>query len=129
LGWPTWSEHPLPFYERGEGDDREQDVQDEPHDPDPDETSLGWLTGMNQEVALKQSTGTYWVPGTNRTIWSTKDADLEAEHDGREPDADFEQGGDVEAEDRVERHPECVTMAPRQEEYDGREVLACDYDG
>ena len=42
---------------------------------------------MNQDKALKNCAGTIYLPGGG---WVFRDRDLEAEHDGREPDSDRE---------------------------------------
>jgi hypothetical protein len=63
------------------------DVQDGPHDPEPDERDLGWGPGVNQPHALRQCWGDYRLPdGT----WDNRDTDREGEHDGREPQCEDE---------------------------------------
>lgn len=61
--------------------DLEQDIQDEPHDPEPDERELGWPTWPNQEAALKACRGQYRQGGA----WDTRDTDREADPSEREP--------------------------------------------
>jgi len=66
------------------GDDREADVQDEPHDPDPEEPSLGAL-----ECVGYIPTDAPGGRGFDQRRWAlgeTFHSDLEEDHDGREPD-------------------------------------------
>jgi hypothetical protein len=62
--------------------DLEQDVQDEPHDAEPDERELGWPAWPNHEAALKASWGDYQRRGDT---WDTRDTDREADPSEREP--------------------------------------------
>jgi hypothetical protein len=57
------------------------DVQDGPHDPEPDERELGWSTWPNQEAALKACRGEYRHGDT----WDTRDTDRESDPSDREP--------------------------------------------
>ena len=66
--------------DRDSGDDREVDVQDEPHDPDPDESSLG---SLNCVGSCEGASGV----GFDQRRWAAgENDDLEDQHDGREPD-------------------------------------------
>ena len=90
-------------------DDREGgDVQDEPHDPDGDEPSLAHTNDLDQERARRLLMPVQYRDGS----WHEMTGDLEAEHDGREPDNDREERCDDDLpESRTEHHPECVTGA------------------
>lgn len=52
------------------------------------EPSLSLTNDIDQALALRNSTGALRIPGTQS--WHGHDQDLEADHDGSEPDADFE---------------------------------------
>ena len=45
---------------------------------------------MDQERAMKASCASMTVPGTGGRFWYESNSELEAEHDGREPDHDAE---------------------------------------
>lgn len=60
--------------------DREADVQDQPHDAEPDEPSLGSLNCVGPIVAGAPA------PGFDQRRWALGESnDLEEDHDGREP--------------------------------------------
>lgn len=68
----------------GGGDDREADVQDEPHDPDPAEPSLGSFECVGYIPA--DAPGGRGFDQRRWALGDTFHCDLEDEHDGREPD-------------------------------------------
>jgi len=76
-------------------------ITDEPHDPEANEPSLSWGADINQARALSNCAGALHF---RRGGWQSRDEDLEAEHDGREPDSEDEgaQCEDEGAEDYLE---------------------------
>jgi hypothetical protein len=80
---PAWGSTNQELWAHSNGDDREGDEHDGREPDVDDEPSLAHSNDLNQEAARRHLTDLRF-PGR---AWATADADLEAEHDGREPEA------------------------------------------